>query len=104
VHLTGGIWGIFGLFSTREQNPALEVLSTPAHPQVTRTTEKFVRLQLLLKKPQLVFETEVPYFLFFQIFEKNTGEHKTRVADWIIDADLLTLQGFKKEVEGYRRI
>jgi hypothetical protein len=32
-----GFCGIFGLFSTPEQNPALKVLSTPAHPQVTQT-------------------------------------------------------------------
>jgi hypothetical protein len=32
-----GFCGIFGLFSTPEQNPALGVLSTPAHPQVTQT-------------------------------------------------------------------
>jgi hypothetical protein len=32
-----GFCGIFGHFSTPEQNPALEVLSTPAHPQVTQT-------------------------------------------------------------------
>jgi len=33
--LTGGILCHFRAFSTPEQNPALEVLSTPAHPQVT---------------------------------------------------------------------
>jgi len=37
VHLTGGILRHFQAFSTPEQNPALEVLSTPAHPQVTHT-------------------------------------------------------------------
>ena len=35
VHLTGGILRRFRAFSTPEQNPALGVLSTPAHPQVT---------------------------------------------------------------------
>ena len=35
MHLTGGILRHFRAFSTPEQNPALEVLSTPAHPQVT---------------------------------------------------------------------
>jgi hypothetical protein len=35
VHLTGGILCHFWALSTPEQNPALEVLSTPAHPQVT---------------------------------------------------------------------
>ena len=39
VHLTGGILRHFRAFSTPEQNPALEVLSTPAHPQVTHTVE-----------------------------------------------------------------
>jgi len=34
VHLTGGILRYFRAFSTPEQNPALEVLSTSAHPQV----------------------------------------------------------------------
>jgi hypothetical protein len=37
VHLTGGILRHFQTFSTPEQNPALKVLSTPAHPQVTQT-------------------------------------------------------------------
>jgi hypothetical protein len=37
VHLTGGILRHFRAFSTPEQNPALEILSTPAHPQVTQT-------------------------------------------------------------------
>ena len=36
VHLTGGILRHFRAFSTPEQNPALGVLSTPAHPQVTQ--------------------------------------------------------------------
>jgi len=34
MHLTGGILRHFWALSTPEQNPALEVLSTPAHPQV----------------------------------------------------------------------
>jgi len=37
VHLTGGILRHFRAFSTPEQNPALAVLSRPAHPQVTQT-------------------------------------------------------------------
>lgn len=37
VHLTGGILRHFRALSTPEQNPALGVLSTPAHPQVTQT-------------------------------------------------------------------
>jgi hypothetical protein len=37
VHLTGGILRHFRAFSTPKQNPALEVLSTSAHPQVTQT-------------------------------------------------------------------
>jgi hypothetical protein len=37
VHLTGGILRHFQALSTPKQNPALEVLSTPAHPQVTQT-------------------------------------------------------------------
>jgi hypothetical protein len=37
VHLTDGILRHFWALSTPEQNPALEVLSTPAHPQVTQT-------------------------------------------------------------------
>ena len=35
VHFTGGILRHFLALSTPEQNPALKVLSTPAHPQVT---------------------------------------------------------------------
>ena len=37
VHLTGGILRHFRAFPTPEQNPALGVLSRPAHPQVTQT-------------------------------------------------------------------
>jgi hypothetical protein len=37
MHLTLGILRHFRAFSTPEQNPALGVLSTPAHPQVTQT-------------------------------------------------------------------
>ena len=37
MHLTGGILRRVRAFSTPEQNPALRVLSTPAHPQVTQT-------------------------------------------------------------------
>ena len=40
VHLTGGILRHFRAFSTPEQNPALGVLSTPAHPQVTQTVRR----------------------------------------------------------------
>jgi len=37
VHPTSGILRHFQAFSTPKQNPALEILSTPAHPQVTQT-------------------------------------------------------------------
>ena len=37
MHLTGGSLRHFWAFSTPEQNPALGVLSQPAHPQVTQT-------------------------------------------------------------------
>ncbi|HKJ37352.1 MAG TPA: hypothetical protein VJ972_01135, partial [Anaerolineales bacterium] len=37
--MTGGILRHFQALSTPKQNPALEVLSTPAHPQVTQTVE-----------------------------------------------------------------
>jgi len=40
VHLTGGSLRHFQALSTPEQNPALEVLSTPAHPQVTQTVRR----------------------------------------------------------------
>jgi hypothetical protein len=40
VHLTGGILRHFQALSTPKQNPALEVLSTPAHPQVTQTVRR----------------------------------------------------------------
>ncbi|MEW6084317.1 MAG: hypothetical protein AB1607_06960 [Chloroflexota bacterium] len=39
VQWTGGILRHFRAFSTPKQNPALGVLSTPAHPQVTQTVE-----------------------------------------------------------------
>jgi hypothetical protein len=37
VHWTLGILRHFRALSSPKQNPALEVLSTPAHPQVTQT-------------------------------------------------------------------
>jgi hypothetical protein len=40
VHLTGGILRHFRVLSTLKQNPALEVLSTPDHPQVTQTVRR----------------------------------------------------------------
>ena len=40
VHLTGGILRHFRAFPTLEQNPALGVLSRPAHPQVTQTVRR----------------------------------------------------------------
>jgi len=43
VHLTGGILRHFRALSTLKQNPALEVLSTPAHPQVTHTVNRFTQ-------------------------------------------------------------
>ena len=49
MHLTGGILRHFRALSTLEQNPALEVLSTPAHPQVTPT----VRPPCLLNRWQV---------------------------------------------------
>jgi len=42
VHLTGGILRHFRAFSTPEQNPALKVLSTPAHPQVTQAVGRWL--------------------------------------------------------------
>lgn len=37
VHLTGGILRHFRAFSTPRQNPALGVLSRPAHQRLTQT-------------------------------------------------------------------
>ena len=48
VHLTGGILRHFRAFFSPEQNPAFEVLSRSAHPQVTQTVRRlclFHRLQ-----------------------------------------------------------
>mgnify|MGYP002079520101 CR=1 FL=1 len=42
MHLTGGILRHFRAFPTPEQNPALGVLSTPAHPQVTQAVRRLV--------------------------------------------------------------
>jgi len=47
VHLTGGILRHFRVFSTPEQNSALEVLSRPAHPQVTQTVGQQSDVKLL---------------------------------------------------------
>ena len=41
VHLTGGILRHFWALSTPKQNPALEVLSRPAHLQVTQAVRRF---------------------------------------------------------------
>ena len=52
VNLTGGILRHFRALSTPEQNPALGVLSTPAHPQVTpavgQPRARYERFQELL--------------------------------------------------------
>ena len=40
VHLTGGSLRHFRALSTPKQNPALGVLSRPAHPQVTQTVRQ----------------------------------------------------------------
>jgi DNA uptake protein ComE-like DNA-binding protein len=45
VHLTGGILPRFRAFSKPKQNPALGVLSTPAHPQVTQTVGQLEKQQ-----------------------------------------------------------
>ena len=47
--MTGGILRHFRAFSTPEQNPALEVLSRPAHPQVTQTVSRLKHKQLRMK-------------------------------------------------------
>jgi hypothetical protein len=46
VHWTLGILGHFRAFPTPEQNPALGVLSRPAHPQVTQTVGRFLAKQV----------------------------------------------------------
>ena len=53
MHLTGGILRHFRAFTTPEQNPAPEVLSMSAHPQVTRAVG---RLQLELHVQNLNYE------------------------------------------------
>jgi hypothetical protein len=50
VHLTLGILRHFRAFSTPEQNPALEVLSTPAPAQVTQAVGRFLANKLKVKK------------------------------------------------------
>jgi hypothetical protein len=45
VHLTGGILRHFRAFSTPERHPALEVLSTPAHPQVTQAVKRLIQIR-----------------------------------------------------------
>ena len=52
VHLTGGILRHFRALSTPEQNPALGVLSTSAHPQVTQTVGW--QRQEQIQKPSLI--------------------------------------------------
>ena len=58
MHLTGGILRHFRAFSTPEQNPALEVLSQPAHPQVTQTVSVPLRV-----KPFGLFKNQVSFKL-----------------------------------------
>jgi len=59
VHLTGGILRHFRAFSTPEQNPALRVLSTPAHPQVTHTVSQPRAKPSLIRKFRFVFGSEI---------------------------------------------
>ena len=55
MHLTGGILRHFRAFSTPEQNPALEVLSTSAHPQVTQAVGRPLAQQKETRSGQVSF-------------------------------------------------
>ena len=63
MHLTGGILRHFRALSTPKQNPALEVLSPPAHPQVTQTVgrlETELYMTKIYQNKKLGFEIDVP--------------------------------------------
>ncbi len=80
MHLTGGILRRFRALPSPKQNPALEVVSTPAHPQVTQaveTVEKVPFQKLIFEKwegntkKRLVFGAPhnilVRFWLFFSL-------------------------------------
>jgi hypothetical protein len=68
VHLTGGILRHFRAFSRPEQNPALGVLSTPAHPQVTQTVS-----QLLIS--DVIVQREFQMKIIERIQKYSTGKN-----------------------------
>ena len=54
VHLPGGILRHFQACSTAKQNPAREVLSRPAHPQVTQAVRPLVQNYLILYSGKII--------------------------------------------------
>jgi hypothetical protein len=80
VHLTGGILRHFRAFSTPEQNPALGVLSTPAHPQVTQTVRQVFAVNLLhsFQKNGLLLKSAYRVFIIkFRVFSNSFGSFKS---------------------------
>jgi hypothetical protein len=75
-----GFCGFFGLFSTPEQNPALGVLSRPAHPQVTQaveTVEKVPFRKLIFGKWDKNIEKRLVFYApnnILAIFEPVVGD------------------------------
>jgi hypothetical protein len=71
VHRTLGILRHFQAFSTPEQNPALEDLSTPAHPQVTHTVETVEKVpfkKLIIEKWDGYIEKHIVFGVPHNIF------------------------------------
>ena len=84
MHLTGRILRHFRAFSTPEQNPALGVLSTPTHPQVTQTVRRFRSKQTMNSSfhPFRSAEAKAEYYdLYMKRAEKWSVASETRLID-----------------------
>jgi len=91
VHLTGGILRHFQAFSTPKQNPALEVLSTPAHPQVTQTVGRF----LSETKSEASMTTRLPEVHFSSFLYATFLAHLCVIIPFIGGVLLFKIMDFK---------
>jgi len=102
--LTGGILRHFRAFSTPEQNPALKVLSRPAHPQVTQTVSPPITKLSKVFIESMENSTLSHVFLSYSNFDKEKGEKLYRrlkedgINVWSVQENLLPGQNQKIEV------
>ena len=89
VHLTGGILRDFQALSTLKQNPALEVLSTSAHPQVTHTVRlslySFLGNEMLMMRYLLSPNHFADQFKNGWTFSDKVDVFEARIQGWQLD-------------------